>query len=324
MKKIKIGIIGLGVGMHHYQSLKKIKKCEIIAICDLNIKNLEKIKDKNILKTTNEDIFFKNKDLQAVVIASFDSYHFNHVLRSLKNNLHIFVEKPLCLNNFQLNKIKKIASEKNKLAIYSNFNLRFNQIYIALKSKITEKKFGQLYYIEASYNYSRLYKITNGWRGKQKNYSINLGGGIHLIDLIFFLTSLSYKKSIGLSNNISTKKSKFKSKDFSVSLIEFKNSEVILKLSVNFGSNGPHNHGLKIFGTKRTYILDYPDIKIFTGDDRFYDYKKIKIKKNNDYKKKPIKYFIEMIGNEKKIASEKNQLFKTMSAIIDIDKSIKK
>ena len=31
-----------------------------------------------------------------------------------------------------------------------------------------------------------------------------------------------------------------------------------------------------------------------------------------------------MIGNKKQITSEKNQLFKTMSAIIDIDKSIKK
>ena len=148
--------------------------------------------------------------------------------------------------------------------------------------------------------------------------------GALVVPFFWRIISLNYKKSIGLSNSISSKNSKFKSKDFSVSLVEFKNSEVILKLSVNFGSKGPHNHGLKIFGTRRSYILDYPDIKIFTGDDRFYDYKKIKIKKNNDYKKKPIKYFLEMIGNKKQITSEKNQLFKTMNAIIDIDKSIKK
>lgn len=324
MDKFNIGIIGLGVGFHHYRAIKKIKNCEIIAICDLKLINLKKIKEKNILKTTDENIFFNTKKLDAVVISSFDKDHCKHVITALKKNMHVFIEKPMCVNIKELNKIKKISDKKNNLVLYSNFNLRFDPKFIDLKKKIDDREFGKLYYIEASYNYSRLYKITNGWRGDQKNYSINLGGGIHMIDLIFYLTNLEYYKSYTLSNNISTKHSKFKNADFSVSLIEFIKSDIILKLSVNFGSKGPHNHGIKIFGTKKTYILDFPDIKIFTGDDRSFKYKKNKIKKNNKYKSKPIKKFIEMIENKKEISFEKKQLFKTMKAIIEIDKSIKK
>ena len=46
-KKIKVGIIGLGVGERHLQALLKNKKCEVISVCDLDKKKLLTIKKKN-------------------------------------------------------------------------------------------------------------------------------------------------------------------------------------------------------------------------------------------------------------------------------------
>ena len=39
MKKINIGIIGLGVGEHHLIGFLKNKKCNVKAVCDLDKKN---------------------------------------------------------------------------------------------------------------------------------------------------------------------------------------------------------------------------------------------------------------------------------------------
>ena len=49
MKKIKVGIIGMGVGLKHYHIVKKINYCSIVAICEFDAKNLvQKIFKKRI------------------------------------------------------------------------------------------------------------------------------------------------------------------------------------------------------------------------------------------------------------------------------------
>ena len=60
---------------------------------------------------------------------------------------------------------------------------------------------GNIYLYEASYDYGRIHKITSGWRGEIDNYSVMHSGGIHLIDIILWLSN---QKIIEV-NAISTK-----------------------------------------------------------------------------------------------------------------------
>ena len=46
MKKINIGIIGLGVGEQHLIGFLKNKNCNVKAVCDFNKKKLKLIKKK--------------------------------------------------------------------------------------------------------------------------------------------------------------------------------------------------------------------------------------------------------------------------------------
>ena len=50
---------------------------------------------------------FKDKSINLVSIASYDEYHYNQILKCIKYNKHIIVEKPMCLNEKQLIDIKK-------------------------------------------------------------------------------------------------------------------------------------------------------------------------------------------------------------------------
>ena len=45
-KKIYSAVIGLGVGMKHFDTIRKNKNCEIKIVCDKNIKILKKLKKK--------------------------------------------------------------------------------------------------------------------------------------------------------------------------------------------------------------------------------------------------------------------------------------
>ena len=80
------------------------------------------------LRTTfvnNADTIFKDKTINLVSIASYDNYHFDHLLKAIKNNKNIFIEKPLCQNIAQLKKIKKLL-KSTKIQLSSNFVLRYH------------------------------------------------------------------------------------------------------------------------------------------------------------------------------------------------------
>ena len=62
-----------------------------------------------------------------VFIATRHDSHAKYVLKSLKANKNVFVEKPLCLLESELNEIIKIK-EKSKVALMIGFNRRFSPL----------------------------------------------------------------------------------------------------------------------------------------------------------------------------------------------------
>jgi len=233
MKNLKIAIIGLGVGERHLETYLRNKNCKIKYVCDFNLKKIKKMKKKysNINFITDSNKIFKDKEINLISIASFDNYHFEHIKKSILNNKHIFVEKPMCLNYKEFNLIKQLLKNNKKIKISSNFVLRGTEKFKKIKS--LSNKVGKIFYLEGDYNYGRVEKITSGWRGKIPFYSVTLGGGMHLIDLMIWINKSPIKKVISLGNKIATKNSRFRYKDNVTSLLKFKNG-VIGKLNSNF------------------------------------------------------------------------------------------
>lgn len=263
MKKINIGIIGLGVGEQHLIGFLKNKKCNVKAVCDLDKKKLNKIKKKfkKIIVTNNARDIIDDKNIQCVSIASFDQYHYKHCIKSLKNNKHVFIEKPLSINLKELKMIKNL-SKKKKLVINTNVIMRKYPRINFIKKYCNKKNFGKVYYIEANYLYGRLNKITDGWRADEPYYSVILGGGIHLIDLIDYLFGYKIKSIFSAGNNIVTKSTKFKFNDNAVTVIKYTNN-VLAKISSNFSCAHPHFHEIKIFGEKKTLINNIENITVW-------------------------------------------------------------
>ena len=114
MPKIKVGIIGLGVGLKHYEAYKHSNLSQVKAISDYDKKKFEKIKkeNRNIKYFHNSKDLINNKDIDLVSIASYDDDHYNQVLECIKNKKNIFVEKPICLKQSQLQRIKKLIKKK--------------------------------------------------------------------------------------------------------------------------------------------------------------------------------------------------------------------
>ena len=87
MKKLKVGIIGLGVGEKHIPIFESHPACEVVALCDFSKKKLSDITVRypNIFQSANSDEILNDTNIDVVSVASFDKYHFEQVAKSIEN-----------------------------------------------------------------------------------------------------------------------------------------------------------------------------------------------------------------------------------------------
>tara|TARA_E500000178_G_scaffold356643_1_gene436545 strand:+ start:8232 stop:9212 length:981 start_codon:yes stop_codon:yes gene_type:complete len=313
--KILAAVIGSGIGKKHIEAIDGHKFSKVRIICEKNKSKHPQLKKKYRFKEiiSNEDKIFKNKAINLVSIASYDEYHYKQILECIKYNKHIIVEKPMCLNEKQLLDVKRKLAKK-KVKLFSNLVLRVNSLFKDIRKKI---KKDEIYYLEGDYIWGRKNKLF-GWRSKTKQYSITLGAGIHMIDLINWILRSRPKFVSSFAHDKVTKGTKFKKKSFNISVLEYPKN-IFAKITSNCVANYQHYHELKIFSKDQTIInnlqgkLTYSNGKVKKLEAKYPD-------KNN--RKKLIYNFLDCISKNKQkpIITTKEQ-FDLMSICFAIDKS---
>lgn len=253
---LKAAVIGLGVGEQHARYYKNHKGCDLTTLCDLDEMKARAVADAMgvpSVQTSWQEVC-TDPDIDVISIASFDHHHADQVLTALKSGKHLFVEKPLCITRSELDAIYALWKGTG-LHIVSNLPLRTAPVFQWLKDEISKGSFGEIYAIDAEYLYGRVEKITKGWRKDIEDYSVIEGGGIHMLDLMMYVTGQYPVEVSSLGNKIVTRDTGFRYEDYAVSTFRFQ-SGMIARLSSNFGCVHPHQHVLKVFGTKATFILD--------------------------------------------------------------------
>ncbi len=318
---INAAIIGSGIGLKHLEAIQGYRNSKVKIICEKNSKKIKelKLKFKNIKIISNENEIFYNKEINLVSIASYDDDHFYQIKKCIENNKHIIVEKPMCLNLKQLNQIKILLKKKPKIKIISNLVLRANSLFVALKKKA---KIDDIFYVEADYIWGRKQKLFQ-WRSKIKEYSVTLGAGIHMIDLIMWILNKKPIYVTSYSNDIVTKKTNFKKQSFLVYIFEFPKN-VIVKITANAAGIYQHFHEVKIFEKNKTLVNNFLGSYMFSKKQVKTHFKKLNYeypdKKN---RKKIIQNFIDILIDKKinSIISFKDQ-YNLMKVCFAADRSI--
>ncbi len=142
MEKLKVGVIGTGhLGKLHTKMFSEIPGCELIGVFDLNNSQAELIaKEYNIKAFNNLDQLFS--EIDAVSVAATTSAHFELVKKSLENNKHVFVEKPITTTIGEAEEIVGLSNEKH-LNLQVGHIERFNPALISLDKYIIEPMFIQ-------------------------------------------------------------------------------------------------------------------------------------------------------------------------------------
>lgn len=253
-RRLRAGIIGLGVGEAHIEGYRRAPAVEVSALCDSSQTVRERLRrdyPECRIHSEAQDLI-DDPDVDVVSIASYDQSHASQVVAALAARKHVFVEKPLCLNESELQTIRCRHAAAPELQLSTNTVLRRSPRFLDLKNRITNGELGEIYYLEADYNYGRLEKLLSGWRGDIVDYSVVLGGGIHMVDLALWLTGARVVEVSAASNKICSRGAPFRTPDLVVATLMF-DTGAIAKIACNFGCVQPHFHRLIAYGTQGTY-----------------------------------------------------------------------
>jgi len=265
---LRVGIIGLGVGEQHIDGYRRHPAAVVSALCDISEAKRDEVRRRHpeLVVVSEPDTVLTNPDIDVVSIASWDAAHGDQVVRAIEHGKHVFVEKPLCVTVEQARRIRAALALRPHVRLSTNFVLRHSPRFRLVRSMIAEDRFGEIFHVEGEYNYGRLHKLTDGWRGRDPEYSVVLGGAVHVIDLLLWLTKRRVVEVCAYGNGIASADSVFAGDDMVAALLRFEGGATGT-VTANFGCVRPHGHGLTICGTRATFVNDHPHGRFYTSRD---------------------------------------------------------
>ena len=128
---IRIAIVGLGkMGLSHLAIMRMHPDVEVVAVCDSFGMMLKGLNRYTGLKTYSDySEMLEKEPLDAVLIATPSRFHGAMVRQALEKNLHVFCEKPFCLNVDEGRELAALARLKgiiNQVGYHYRFLGTFN------------------------------------------------------------------------------------------------------------------------------------------------------------------------------------------------------
>lgn len=146
---LNVAIIGVGDwGRNLVRNFYEIEKVNLKVCCDLDMNALEKIREKyrSVRITTDYGEVIEDKEVDAVVIATSTSTHFDLAEKALEANKHILVEKPLTLNYKQAQELVDLAKEKGKKLMVGHL-LEYHPAIMEMRKRLSQNEMGEIYYL---------------------------------------------------------------------------------------------------------------------------------------------------------------------------------
>lgn len=182
----KVGFIGAGSFAQNYLLPNLKGKVEFISVATSRSHTAKNISDKYGFNnaTGNADEVIKNENVNTIFIATRHNLHAEYVIRAIEEGKNVFVEKPLAMNEKELEIINsKIRIQNSNLRVMVGYNRRFAPSVVRMKSELSNV-------LPKAINY----RINAGTIPKEHwVQDKEIGGGriigevCHFIDLCMFL-----------------------------------------------------------------------------------------------------------------------------------------
>ncbi len=134
-QKVRTAVVGFGhLGKWHCQKANEIDSCDFVAIVEPHPENQslakENYPDIKVVQSLSEVM----SDIDAAIVATPTSIHFEVIKDLLKNKKHVFCEKPLVDDFQQIQELKKLKNDGIVLQV--GHSERFHKVWSYVKEYI--------------------------------------------------------------------------------------------------------------------------------------------------------------------------------------------
>jgi len=321
---LRASVIGLGVGAQHARAYASDRRCRLVSLCDRSPAILRRVATafpETRLTVRWRDVI-EDTQVDAVSIATPDDQHAEQVLAALDAGKHVFVEKPMCLSVDDARRIRAVLQARPELALTSNLPLRGSPRFQRVRGMMQAGEFGDVYHIEADYFYGRRSKLVDGWRGRIPGYSVVLGGAVHMIDLVRWLSGKEVREVFAYGSRLIAERAGLNVNDHVVALLKLQGG-MTAKVSANFGCMRQHAHGVSVFGSKATFLNEIDMGLVYTS--RGADSPPIRLQEPHPGTGKgdQIAAFVDAALMQGSAIVPVDEVFRTMSVCLAVDRSVR-
>jgi len=257
MKKVKVGIVGLGrLGRKHAENLAfRIPHCELTAVCSVIEEEVQEVMEAwNIpYGYTKYEDMLANQELDAIFIASPSNFHCDQIKQALSLGFHVFSEKPLGLYVEEALDVQLAVNAHPNQVFMLGFMRRYDRSYMAAKEKIEEGVIGEPFLIRC-YGLDPASKMDSFLKFARSNYSggLFLDMSIHDFDLARWYLGVEAKEVWAIGGSYARPEfDEIEDAETGAAMVRFENNAIGIFVA---GGNCAHGYHIEteIIGTKGT------------------------------------------------------------------------
>lgn len=201
-QKLRVGIIGAGVGRAHAEGYAALPRVELAAIAGLDDARVQELAAKYHVPRTYREYtdLLVQPDIDAVSIAVPNALHAPVTIAALQAGKHVLVEKPLARTAAEGQAMLDAAKAANKILMIS-FNHRQRSDVQWLRQYVEAGGLGRIYYAKAYWMRRKGIPGLGSWfvNKEQAGGGPLIDLGVHILDIAMFL--IGEPKPLAVSAN---------------------------------------------------------------------------------------------------------------------------
>jgi predicted dehydrogenase len=199
-----------GMARHHMGQLLRIEGVEIVALCDTNPEAIERSKNqfsalKDVWATADYKEVLASANIDAVIIATPHTQHFEQACDAIDAKKHVLLEKPMvCAVPHAHALLKKLEGYEKVFALA--YQRHAMGQFSLIREKIASKALGEVTFLSAL----QCQGWKNGTKGSWRQDPALSGGGqindsgSHLVDILLWTTGLTVAEVSAFMDNRGT------------------------------------------------------------------------------------------------------------------------
>lgn len=184
MKKLGLGVLGLGEGRSIISGALNSELWKVIQLCDLNEQlGRERCHEFSVEHfTTSMDALLANPAVDVVGIYTPDHLHAEHVIAALRAGKHVICTKPFLNDLARAKEVFTVQKEIGKMVMMGQSS-RFFAPFARQREHFESGAFGDIITLETYYNADHRWFLKKGW-ARTDAFKWLYGGLSHPVDLM--------------------------------------------------------------------------------------------------------------------------------------------